>query len=134
MIQIAEMWCGQNGSVPQSWSSPARFQELFRAALKSSRETLDRPGTPRCHSYVGEMVFNTTSNYSRGSRQRARTGDELAQATQKRSTQPVAREASSSRSINQLLAEPSSDGVQTGLHQAGRGSIAPPFRTAIMIG
>lgn len=45
MIQIAEMWCGQNGSVPQSWFSPARFQELFRAASEvigeTSRQTWD---------------------------------------------------------------------------------------------
>src|SRR5882762_5219187 len=37
-------------------------------------------------------------------------------------------------SINQLVAEPSGDDVQAGLHQAVRASIAPPFRTAIMIG
>ena len=34
MIQVAEMWCGQNGSVSQSWFSPARFQELFRAGAE----------------------------------------------------------------------------------------------------
>ena len=39
MILIAEMWCGQNGSVPQSWFSPARFQELFRAASEVIGET-----------------------------------------------------------------------------------------------
>ena len=45
MIQVTEMWCGQNGSVPQSWFSPARFQELFRAAAdvieESARQTWD---------------------------------------------------------------------------------------------
>ena len=45
MIQVAEMWCGQNGSVPQSWFSPARFQELFRAAAEvvegNARQTWD---------------------------------------------------------------------------------------------
>jgi len=45
MIQVAEMWCGQNGSVPQSWFSPARFQELFRAAAEviegNARQTGD---------------------------------------------------------------------------------------------
>ena len=45
MIQVAEMWCGQNGSVPQSWFNPARFQELFRAAAEviegNARQTWD---------------------------------------------------------------------------------------------
>jgi len=31
-IQVAEMWCGQNESVPHAWFNPARFQELFRSA------------------------------------------------------------------------------------------------------
>jgi hypothetical protein len=35
VIQVAEMWCGQNGFVArQSWFSPARFQELFRVAAE----------------------------------------------------------------------------------------------------
>ena len=34
MIQVAEMWCGQNECVPQSWFSSARFHELFRAATE----------------------------------------------------------------------------------------------------
>src|SRR5260370_33175367 len=42
--------------------------------------------------------------------------------------------AGSSRSINQLLAEPTGDGGQAGLHQAGRGSTPPPFRAAISVG
>ncbi len=45
MIQVAEMWCGQNGSVPQSWFNPARFQELFRATAEvieeKARQTWD---------------------------------------------------------------------------------------------
>jgi hypothetical protein len=45
MIQVAEMWCGQNGSLPQSWFSPARFQELFHAAAEiiggTDRQTWD---------------------------------------------------------------------------------------------
>jgi len=45
MIQVAQMWCGQNRSVPQSWFSPARFQELFRAAAdvieESARQNWD---------------------------------------------------------------------------------------------
>jgi hypothetical protein len=45
MIQVAEMWCGQNGSVPQSWFSAARFQELFRASAEvieeNARQTWD---------------------------------------------------------------------------------------------
>src|SRR5882762_8912130 len=89
---------------------------------------------PRCHSYVGQTVSDTTSNYSRGSGQCVGTEDELAQQPDSKSTQPIACEASSSRSINQLVAEPSGDDVQAGLHQAVRASIAPPFRTAIMIG
>ena len=44
-IQVAEMWCGQNRSVPQSWFSPARFQELFRTAAEvmggTARQTWD---------------------------------------------------------------------------------------------
>jgi hypothetical protein len=44
-IQVAEMWCGQNGSVPQSWFSPARFQELFRTSADviggTARQTWD---------------------------------------------------------------------------------------------
>lgn len=43
MIQVAEMWCGQNGSVPQSWFSAARFQELFRVAAESFGETARQP-------------------------------------------------------------------------------------------
>jgi len=43
MIQVAEMWCGQNGSVPQSWFSPARFQELFRVAAEFIGETTRQP-------------------------------------------------------------------------------------------
>lgn len=42
-IQVAEMWCGQNGSVPQSWFSPARFQELFRVAAEFIGETARQP-------------------------------------------------------------------------------------------
>jgi len=38
MIQVAEMWCGQNGSVSQSWFSSARFQKLFRAAAEVTEE------------------------------------------------------------------------------------------------
>ena len=41
-IQVAEMWCGLNGSVPQSWFSPARFQELFHAAVEVIGETVRR--------------------------------------------------------------------------------------------
>jgi len=45
MIQVAEMWCGQSVSVPQSWFSPARFQELFRTASEliggTARQTWD---------------------------------------------------------------------------------------------
>ena len=32
VIRVAEMWCGQFGSIPRSWFTPARFQELFRTA------------------------------------------------------------------------------------------------------
>lgn len=39
-IQVAEMWCRQNGSVPQSWFAPARFQELFRAAAQLVEEPI----------------------------------------------------------------------------------------------
>lgn len=38
-IQVTEMWCGQNGPLPQSWFSPARFQELFRAAAEAIEGT-----------------------------------------------------------------------------------------------
>jgi hypothetical protein len=45
MIQVADMWCGQNGSLPQSWLSPERFQELFHAAAEiiggTDRQTWD---------------------------------------------------------------------------------------------
>jgi hypothetical protein len=34
LIQVAEMWCGQNGSVPKSWFVPARLQELFSTAAE----------------------------------------------------------------------------------------------------
>jgi len=34
MIQVTEMWCGQNGSVPHWWFSPARLQELFHGAAE----------------------------------------------------------------------------------------------------
>ena len=33
-IQVAEMWCGLNGSLQQSWFSPARLRELFRATAE----------------------------------------------------------------------------------------------------
>src|SRR6266849_3168392 len=45
MIQVAEMWCGQNGSVPKSWFSPERLRELFRAVAEviggTARQTWD---------------------------------------------------------------------------------------------
>ena len=41
-IQVAEMWCGQNGSVPSSWFVPARFQELFRAAAQLIAEPIPK--------------------------------------------------------------------------------------------
>jgi len=45
MIRVAEMWCGQNACVPQSWFDPTRFQELFRAAAEvieeNARKTWD---------------------------------------------------------------------------------------------
>ncbi|SRR6266487_44746 len=45
VIRVAEMWCRQNGSVPQSWFNPARFQELFLAAAEvieeKARQTWD---------------------------------------------------------------------------------------------
>jgi Protein of unknown function (DUF2442) len=34
-IRVAEMWCGQNKSVPQAWFNAAQFQELFRAAAET---------------------------------------------------------------------------------------------------
>lgn len=39
-IRVAEMWCGQNGSVPSSWFARARFQELFRVAAQLSGEPI----------------------------------------------------------------------------------------------
>jgi hypothetical protein len=33
-ILVAEMWSGQNESVPQSWFVPARFQAFFSAAAE----------------------------------------------------------------------------------------------------
>ena len=33
-VQVSQMWCGQNGSVPQEWFSPVRFQEFFRRAAE----------------------------------------------------------------------------------------------------
>ncbi|HWY46703.1 MAG TPA: hypothetical protein VNX70_04940 [Bryobacteraceae bacterium] len=41
-IRVAEMWCGQNASVPQSWFTPDRFQELFRAAAEIISENTRR--------------------------------------------------------------------------------------------
>jgi hypothetical protein len=45
LIRVAEMWCRQNGSVPQSWFNPTRFQELFHAAAEvieeNARKTWD---------------------------------------------------------------------------------------------
>ena len=32
VIRVAEMWCTGDSVVPGSWFTPARFQELFRAA------------------------------------------------------------------------------------------------------
>jgi hypothetical protein len=32
-IRVAQMWCGQNQSVPDSWFAADRFQDIFRAAL-----------------------------------------------------------------------------------------------------
>jgi hypothetical protein len=32
-IRVAQMWCGQNESVPESWFAADRFQEIFSAAL-----------------------------------------------------------------------------------------------------
>ncbi|MGO9093998.1 MAG: hypothetical protein ACLQGV_02150 [Bryobacteraceae bacterium] len=44
-IRVAEMWCSQNRSVPESWFAPARFQTLFNAAAEAigglARETWD---------------------------------------------------------------------------------------------
>ncbi len=42
-LQVAGMWCGQNGSAPQSWFSPARFQALFRAAAEVIGGTVRQP-------------------------------------------------------------------------------------------
>jgi hypothetical protein len=45
MFNVTEMWCRQNGSVPQSWFSPTRLQELFSAAAEvvggTARQTWD---------------------------------------------------------------------------------------------
>jgi hypothetical protein len=35
LIQIAEMWCGQNGFGPQGWFNSGRLQALFRAASEA---------------------------------------------------------------------------------------------------
>jgi hypothetical protein len=46
-IQTAEMWAGQNESLPSSWFSGARFRPLFRAAADvmggTARQTWDAP-------------------------------------------------------------------------------------------
>jgi hypothetical protein len=34
-IRVAQMWCDQNHSVPQSWFGAERFRELFLAAMQS---------------------------------------------------------------------------------------------------
>jgi hypothetical protein len=49
-IQVAEMWCGQNGSVSSSWFAPARFQELFRAAAQLIGEAIRQ-------SWDAQMAF-----------------------------------------------------------------------------
>jgi hypothetical protein len=38
-IQVAQMWCRQFDSVPQSWFSPPRLQDLFRAATEAVGKT-----------------------------------------------------------------------------------------------
>ena len=37
-IRVAEMWCGQNRSVPQTWFNADRFRELFHAAAETVGE------------------------------------------------------------------------------------------------
>jgi hypothetical protein len=49
-IQVAEMWCGQHGSVPSSWFAPARFQELFRAVAQLF-------GEPIRQTWDAQMAF-----------------------------------------------------------------------------
>jgi hypothetical protein len=49
-VQVAEMWCGQNGSVPSSWFAPARFQELFRGAAQLF-------GEPIRQTWDAQMAF-----------------------------------------------------------------------------
>jgi hypothetical protein len=45
MLDVSEMWCGQNGSVPQSWFNPEQLQKLFSAAAEvfagMTRQTWD---------------------------------------------------------------------------------------------
>ena len=36
VINVAEMWCGLNGSLPKAWFDPTRFQSLFSAAAAVS--------------------------------------------------------------------------------------------------
>ena len=38
-IQVAEMWCRQFGSVPQSWFSAPRLQDLFCTATEAVGKT-----------------------------------------------------------------------------------------------
>jgi hypothetical protein len=39
VIRVAEMWCGENKSVPQTWFNVARFQALFSVAAEAVGET-----------------------------------------------------------------------------------------------
>jgi hypothetical protein len=62
-IEVAQMWCRQNGSVSQSWFSPARLQELFHTASEAIAETT------ATHNWDAQMSFLGTADGDRYDRQ-----------------------------------------------------------------
>ena len=88
MIQVVEMWCGQNGSVPQSWFSAARFQELFRVAAESIGETANQSWDPQMSFLRGSDGIQYDQQLFERFEAVRKNRDEVAQAAQELSIKP----------------------------------------------
>ena len=64
VIQVAQMFAGQNGPVEDSWFQSSRFTELFRTAAATIPGLAGRRGTPRSHCCEVRKASGTLKRFS----------------------------------------------------------------------